>query len=290
MFREMFLTVFILLAFTSDLFAHEEGAPFSAAIIDPLIVHHAHLEDEQRLNFFFSKGFRRADGRKQFTFMNEYEVAVAKDFTWGAEMFIPFSTGGIGRDYGVGDLEIQPLKWAFINQPETIMTAVLSFTLPTGSKKHGLGEGNTVFAPHLFFDHGFGNWFVGLNLVPNVNIGGSQGLSFEYAGVLSYSFIWETERVAPTVPKQNWVWIPSLEIIGESVFRGEERGKTFISLLPGMTVWHTRSGWQFHTGVQIPTSSRREDNLRVLLQIGNHFDWTSIGKVFAAKNASTAKP
>ena len=45
--------------------------------------------------------------------MNEYEVAVAKDFTWGAEMFIPFSTGGIGRNYGIGDLEIQPDKVGF---------------------------------------------------------------------------------------------------------------------------------------------------------------------------------
>lgn len=156
----------------------------------------------------------------------------------------------MGRDYSVGDIEIQPLKWAFIYQPETIATVALAFTLSTGSKKHGLGEGDTVFAPHVFLDHGFGNWFVELNLSPNVNIGGKQGLSFEYKSVLSYSFIWESERVAPSVPKQDWVWIPSLEFLGESVFRGEDKGKTFISLLPGATVWHTRSGWQLHTGVQ----------------------------------------
>ena len=55
MFRIVLLASFIVLVFVPKLFAHEEGAPFSAAIIDPLIVHHAHLEDEQRLNFFFSK-------------------------------------------------------------------------------------------------------------------------------------------------------------------------------------------------------------------------------------------
>jgi len=273
-----------------SLHTHEEGAPFTAAIVDPLLVHHAHLEDEQRLNLFLSKGFIRKDGKKRFAFMNEYELAFAKDFTWGGEIFIPFSTAGGNREYGVGDIEIQPIKWAFVNQPETIVTAALGFTLPTGSKKRGLGEGNTVVAPHLFFDHGFGNWYVGVNLIPNVNITGQQGLGFEYSSVLSYSFIWETEKSAPTVPKQNWVWIPSLEIIGESVFRGEDRGRTFISLLPGVTAWHTRSGWQFHTGVQIPTSSRREDDLRFLFQIGNHFDWASIGKLFTVKSASAEQP
>jgi len=279
-----------LLLIAPPVLAHEEGAPFTAAIVDPLIVHHAHLEDEQRLNFFFSKGFLRKDGKKRFVFMNEYELAFAKDFTWGGEIFIPFSTGGVNRDYGVGDIEIQPIKWAFINQPETIVTAALAFTLPTGSKKHGLGEGNTVFAPHLFFDHGFGNWYLGVNLSPNVNVGGEQGLRFEYSSVLSYSFIWETEESAPTVPKQNWVWSPSLELIGESVFRGEERGKSFISLLPALTLWHVPSGWQFHTGVQIPTSNRREDDVRFLFQIGNHFDWGGLGKVFTGKSASIGKP
>jgi hypothetical protein len=40
----------------NDLFAHEEGAQFSGAIIEPLKVHHAHIEDEQKFNFFFLDG------------------------------------------------------------------------------------------------------------------------------------------------------------------------------------------------------------------------------------------
>lgn len=275
--------VLTILAGASGVRAHEEGAPFSAAIIDPLLVHHAHLEDEQRLNMFFSKGFRRADGKKRFAFMNEYELAIAKDFTWGAEVFIPFSTGGVGRDYGVGDIEIQPIKWAFINQPATIATVALSFTLPTGSERDGLGEGNTVFAPHVFFDQGFGNWYFGFNFAPSVNVGGSRGFSLEYSSVLSYSFISETHGEISTVPSQNWVWIPSLEFIAESVFRGQEKGKSFISLLPGVSLWHVRSGWQIHAGIQVPTSSRREDDVRGLFQIGNHFDWTRLGKTFTGR-------
>lgn len=48
-----FITLTIYLG--NGAFGHNEGAPFSAAVIDPLIVHHAHLEDEQRLNLFFAK-------------------------------------------------------------------------------------------------------------------------------------------------------------------------------------------------------------------------------------------
>lgn len=36
--------------------AHEEGAPFSGVIIDPPFLHHAHIENEQRLNFFALQG------------------------------------------------------------------------------------------------------------------------------------------------------------------------------------------------------------------------------------------
>lgn len=278
-------TVATILTAATGVSAHEEGAPFSAAIIDPLLVHHAHLEDEQRLNMFFSKGFRRADGKKRFAFMNEYELAIAKDFTWGAEIFIPFSTGGVGRDYGVGDIEVQLIKWAFVNQPTTIVTAALSLTLPTGSERHGLSDGNTVFAPHLFFDQGLGNWYFGFNFAPNVNLRGGQGLSLEYSTVISYSFIGAMEKEA-SLPKQNWVLIPSLEFIGESGLRGEERGQTSISLLPGLSVWHVRTGWQVHSGVQVPTSKRREDDLRFLFQVGNHFDWTALGRTSAAKTAA----
>jgi len=182
----------------------------------------------------------------------------------------------VGRDYGVGDIEIQPLKWAFLNRPATIATAAFAFTLPTGSQRHGLGEGNTVFAPHLFFDQGLGNWYFGINFAPNVNIRGKAGLSLEYSYVLSYSFTSETDKKVSTVPSQNWVWIPSLEFIGESALRGEDKGKSFISLLPALSLWHVRSGWQIHGGVQVPTSSRREDDVRFLLQLGNHADWASL--------------
>ena len=47
-----------IIFYAQIVYSHEVGAPFSGAIIDPLEVHHAHIEDEQRLNFFFLNGFR----------------------------------------------------------------------------------------------------------------------------------------------------------------------------------------------------------------------------------------
>jgi len=44
--------------------AHQEGAKFSGALIDSLTVHHAHIEDEQRLNFSFLKDFENDRGEK----------------------------------------------------------------------------------------------------------------------------------------------------------------------------------------------------------------------------------
>lgn len=48
--------VLALAALAGPLGAHETGAPFSGAIIDPLVLHHAHIEDEQRINFFALRG------------------------------------------------------------------------------------------------------------------------------------------------------------------------------------------------------------------------------------------
>ena len=50
--RPMFLAAALVLQISgltaSRVYAHEAGAPFSGAIIDPFSLHHAHIENEQR--------------------------------------------------------------------------------------------------------------------------------------------------------------------------------------------------------------------------------------------------
>lgn len=192
--------------FSSNLSAHEVGAPFSSAIIDPVVTLHAHIENEQRLNFSFFHRFRQEGGGTRSLFMNSLELAWSPNFRWEAEVQIPFSDQGRGREYGLGDIEVWPLKYSFINRPDTILSGVLGFTVPSGSTSKRLGEGNLVLEPHLFLDKAFRNWFVCLNLIPGVNLTGKAGSELEYNTVLAYSFIRGTERIAPPVPPQRFVF------------------------------------------------------------------------------------
>lgn len=269
-------TIVVVFGASVRVAAHEEGAPFSGAIIDPLSTHHAHLEDEQRLNMFFLKGFKDASGNQRFAFANELELAWASRFTIGAEMFVPFSNGSRDGQYNLGDIEIQPMKYSFLRHPETVATVVMAAVLPSGSVKQGLGEGRTTLEPRVLLDQAFGNWYVGSNLIPAVSVTGSQRVGLEYQFALAYSFISGTRDMAPPKPEQPWVLSPSLEVVGNSTFRGEEEGRTELSLLPGLMLWHTHSGWQVRAGILLPLRAARESDFVEMLQFGNHLNWGSL--------------
>jgi hypothetical protein len=273
--------ILLLLTMISRIvFGHEEEAPFSGAIIESLRVHHAHIEDEQRINFSLFDGFRK-EGGKRTAFSNSLELAIdwTNEFRIGSEALIPFSNTGLDKgDYGIGDIELWPIKYAFINRPETIFSGVLSFKLPTGSESKGLGEGNTEVGTLFFFDQAYRNWYWGLNAEIATNISDETGSEFEFSSVISYSFIRETgEGIAPPRPRQSIVPALSLEAISESVLSGEDEGKDVVSVLPGFHLWNPKSGWQVRIGVEIPLSADKDNNFAILLQVGNHLDW---GRIF----------
>lgn len=275
---------------TTVVHAHEEGAPFSGAIIDPLEVHHAHIEDEQRVNLFFRDNVppepeEAEEGAKpRDVFMNSYELAWgSKDFRWGSEVFIPFSTEGQNDGeavYGLGDIEWQAIKYAWINKPETIVTTAMAIVMPTGSEHKELGGGDTLLEPHFFVDQAYRNWYLGLNLVPSVSVGGDSQTTLEWGTVLSYSFINGTDRVAPPKPSQPFVLATSLEVVGETGLGGKAKDEDIVSLLPGLNLWHTKSGWQCRVGMRIPVTNDREETKMFLVQCGNHLDW---GKLFGRR-------
>ena len=266
------------LFFSSNLSAHERGAPFSSAIIDPIVTHHAHIENEQKLNFSFFHRFRQEEGGTRPMFMGSLEFAWTSNYRWGVETTVPFSDQGKEREYGLGDIEIWPLKYSFINRSDTILAGVLGFTLPSGSTSKGLGEGNLVLEPHFLLDKAFRNWFLGLNLIPGVNLTGKAGSELEYNTVLAYSFIRGTDRIASPIPRQRFVFSPFCEFLGESAFSGEEAGEHSFSLLPGFSLWHVGSGWILRMGASFPLTSTRESDLVFYLQIGNHVSWGDLVK------------
>ena len=266
--------------------AHEEGAPFSGAIIDPLEVHHAHIENEQRINFALIDHVVEFEGEEpdqtqsvKDVFTQTLELAWADaSFTYGMEVFIPFSNEGQegeDRKYGLGDITFQPIKYAFLNSPETIISGNIELTLPTGDESVGLGADNTKIAPHILVDKAWGNWFVGINQAIEFELEKEENIAYEYKGVLSYSFINETVDVAPSKPNQSIVPQLSVEFLGEAVIDGE--GKPETSILPGINLWNPESGWSLRLGIQIPLSDAREGEQVYMIQFGNHFNW---GRLF----------
>lgn len=260
--------------------AHEAGAPFAGSIIDPLVLHHAHIENEQRINLFALRGVDRFDGRRGAGTESELELAWSRDdFRLGAEVFVPFSRipspGSDGTQTGLGDIEIRPVKYSFVSEADFVLSTATGLTLPTGRRDRGLGAGDTVLAQYLFADKAIGNWFVGVNFSVDVRLNGNGGGSVGYGGVMAYSFIKDTssDGVAKSRPKQAIVVAPSVEFFGKSRLSGGDASGSVASVLPGVTFWWPESGWQLHLGVSFPVTGAREADRIFLIQLGNHLNW-----------------
>lgn len=211
-------------------------------------------------------------------FMNSLEVAWSPNYRWGVEAQIPFSDQGNGRTYGLGDIEVWPLKYSFLSVPDQVLTGVIRFTVPSGSTARGLGDGHLVLEAHLFFDRAVRNWFLGLNVAPSVNLTGKAGAELEYNMVVAYSFIRGTERMAPPIPQQSFVFSTFCEFLAESGVRGAEAGEHAFALLPGLSIWHVDSGWIGRVGARLPVTNTREGDVTLYLQIGNHLSWGDLAQ------------
>lgn len=265
--------------------AHEEGAPFSGAIIEPLHTHHAHIEDEQKINLEWVENAEveiKGEHHELDVFRQEIELAWAHpSFRWGGEIKLPFANEGLDdgeRQYGPGDLEIWFPKIALINEPERILTVLLAVHAPTGSESQGLGSGKTLLEEKIFFDQAYRNWFFGLNLESSTAVSGGFEQNVEYSGVVSYSFIRETERIRPSVPNQSWVVAPLFEVTGEVGLGGESRGETPFAMIGGLYLWHPKSGWSFRIGYRVGVGDDREEDQALMIQFGNHFSWPGRSK------------
>lgn len=258
--------------------AHEQGAPFSGAIIDPLALHHAHIENEQRINLFALRGAEGLSSPRRHGAEAELELGWSNDkFTFGVEAFIPLRSIPVpeGRETGIGDIELRPIKYALINRPDFVVTTATALGLPTGDRNRGLGSGNTTLAQYLFADKAFGNLYTGLNAGWEKRLRGERGTGAEYGAVIAYSFIRGVllTGLAEAQPAQRVVTSVSLEVVHSRRLSGEDAGERSTSLVPGVHWWWPKSGWQVRAGVSIPRSEAREAERIFLLQLGNHLNW-----------------
>ncbi len=266
----------IILLFSNNSFSHEEGGNYSGAIIDPLRVHHAHIENEQKVDFSFIDDLDNIDGNNAFSHSLELALKWDDNFLWGSEIFIPYSdTGGNGA--GIGDVNVKLIKRAFINEQETILTGSFGMRLPTGSKSKGLGGENTTIEAQLFLDKAYKNWYLGVNLGLDTVVSGEDETAYEVATAVSYSFIDETTDLASPKPRQKFVPSVSFELVSKNIISGYEEGTSVITVVPGVHLWHPESSWLIRFGIEIPVSSGRENDRVYLLQIGTHKNW---GKIF----------
>lgn len=86
-------------------------------------------------------------------------------------------------------MEVRPIKWAFLNHPDLVLSTATALTLPTGDRSRGLGSGNTALTQYLCMDKAFGNVYVGINAGWDKRLNGNRGSGAEYGLALSYSFI-----------------------------------------------------------------------------------------------------
>ena len=272
------LCMVFILSTSGTTFGHEEGAPFSGAISEPIKVHHAHIENEQSISFSFYDDFEKEEGDQKRSAMEasvEFGVAWNKAFNLGSEISIPLSDLGTDENrYGLGDIELLPIKYAFLNQPETILTGAMSISLPTGDKTHGFGEEQTKLGALLFFDQAWRNWFFGANAEFESVVSGPTETEVELAFAVSYSLIKGTDQgVAPSKPNQPIVPVLSLELISENIVSGLEKENDSLTVLPGIQLWSPVSGWQAALGAELPLSAYRNSDYQIHFKLRNHLDW-----------------
>lgn len=274
-----FIACVIFILFSSGISSgHEGSASLSGAISDPIKVHHAHIEDEQGINFSFYNDFQKEEGeQKRSAFKTSLEIATAwnDSRSLGSEISIAFSdTGTVDNRYSLGDIELWPIKYAFLNQPETILTGVMSIGLPTGDKENGFGEEQTKLGAFLFLDQSWRNWFFAANIEFESAVSGPTETEVEAAFALSYSFIKGTgQGIAPSNPNQSFVPVLSLELISEHVLSGLEKENDLVTILPSVRLWSPTSGLEVSLGGEVPLSSFKNNDYQIHFKLKTHFEW-----------------
>ncbi len=251
--------------------AHPHGDHLvqSPSIIDPLITHHAVLEDELKLNLF---GSRYAAGNLTGGAAS-LELAYAFSDLVGIEAFVPFGitdTAGTLRA-GLGDIEVQVPKISFVREYGFVMTAYAALVFPTGSAGSGLHEGEWVVAPHLLTDLALGPIGLQMNGAVEVTTGGEVvaelRLSTAYTMVLGAA---NDVLLSPLVELETEIAVSRSEPVG-------------IALVPGVKL--AVGGWHVGFGIAVPLGREREADFEVMLQVGYHVIWN---RLFAEGSAPSA--
>lgn len=247
----------LLFPATRSALGHGTHAAQPSAIIDPLITHHAVLEDELKLNFFTSRHDESDTTRGE----TSLELAYALNDLIGAEAFIPFGVVSAAGEHqtGFGDVELQFPKVSFLRRYGWVMTAYAAVVAPTGDETRGLGREGWVIAPHLLTDLAFGP--IGVQLNGAVEAGFEGDAAAELRGSVAYT--------AELSQAKEVFLSPLVELDSEIPVRGDEHSALLV--VPGVKLG--LGGWHVGAGVRLPVAGERPFDFEALLQVGYHVSW-----------------
>lgn len=254
-------TITLMAATPSSASAHSEHAAVAPGIIDPLVTHHAVLEDELKLNY---EAVRRGeDGAKRH--LGSLELAVALADAWGVEVFLPFGAvvGPTATTRGLGDLEVQIPKWSPVRRHGFVLTTYTAVRIPTATEDTDVGELGWTVAPHVLTDLGFGRWGLQLNGAAEFETAGHVAL--EGKGSLAWSHFLndaQTLRVSPLA-----------EIAVEAPLGEEGEAPEFL-LTAGVKIGYR--GWHLGLGTQPPVTDASEEANWLIAQLGYHVTWADL--------------
>lgn len=239
--------------------AHGSHSAQADAIIDPLITHHAVLEDELKLN---TSGERLSHGARGAR--ASIELAYAFTNLLGAELFVPIGAlqdESSHVESGLGDIEVQVPKVSFLRRYNWVMTSYLALILPSGSEKSQLGEGRWTFAPHLLSDLAVGRVGLQINLAAEVDHRGGAASEARLSVAHTTSTRQGTLLVSPLV-----------EMIADAPI--EQRFDPMLMLVGGLKAAFV--DYHVGVGVQVPVVPGADIDFRILAQVGYHVRWSGL--------------
>ena len=254
----IFAILLALLIQPAKSLAHGGHAAQPNSIIDPLITHHAVLEDEFKLNFFGSN--LKSENVSAVT--ASLELAYAFTDLIGIELFTPFGFTNVAgeKTFGIGDIEFQFPKVSFIRRYGWVVTAYPAIQFPTGKTEAQLGRGVWVFSPHLLTDIALGPIGVQLNGAYEAATDGER--AFELRGSVAYTLQLRADTFLS----------PLVELNSEFPVSGGEAAH--LLFVPGLKL--AIEGWHVGAGVQLPVTESRPFDYRALFQVGYHISWNRL--------------
>lgn len=250
---------------TADIFGHGSHKSQPIGIIDPLVTHHAVLEDELKINYFNIKN----NNENLTANLSTLEIAFSFTDLIGFEFFLPFGSVEIDdiKSSGFGDIETFVPKISFIRKYGFIMTSYVAVRILTGNESANLGEPGWGFAPHLLMDYGKGGFGLQANVAAEFETEGDIALE----GNISFAYL----IMLKEDNKNKFILSPLLEFALESPLKGEEL-KSVLNIVPGIKV--ALNGWHLGLGAVLPVTNAKEFDYLATVQLGYHVKWETFFK------------